>query len=343
MSATTSTLHQHLDLRPENWENLALQDIWSSCKDLLHSRGYILASSEEYETVGEGLPLPNVARNPFKPTRNENFIHVMMPEADVVRGRHPSPLQTCVEVLLGLDSSLRTVVFKAIGNDSAELAALKDCSSPSAREDTSNHTIPVLDWVETPHGFVIAVMPAWGQFWNDPPCGSMGTRIEMAVKLVEGLQFFHKRGIAHGDIQRQNIVINYFDWRTQPPYKCTDDFRLTCKVEYAYIDFGSAHILSLANPWGIPTTHPTTEPAPEQVPAMEAETEIDLFAADVFNLGKVLQIELDAALRMYGQNHLVSLEEYQSILAQMTQVDPLKRPTIDQALAVLTQCILKMG
>jgi len=80
------------------------------------------------------------------------------------------------------------------------------------------------------------------------------------------------------------------DWEAPPE----NDFRKTCDVEYAFIDFGSAHIFSPGDP---PFASPITIPpdpisSPEQVEHDTqgyGEGKIDVFAADVYNLGKTLE------------------------------------------------------
>ncbi|KAJ7016927.1 hypothetical protein C8F04DRAFT_875131, partial [Mycena alexandri] len=105
--------------------------------------------------------------------------------------------------------------------------------------DKRNHLIPVLDFLDTPF-FVIVVMPAWGFDWNSPPCGNTKTRHEMAIKLTQCLEFFHEKGIAHGDIHPHNILLSHADRRDFAEQAPEKEFRIACEVEYAFIDLGSA-------------------------------------------------------------------------------------------------------
>lgn len=103
--------------------------------------------------------------------------------------------------------------------------------------------------------------------------------------------FFFKK-IAQ-DIHRYNIVWNHYDSRhpVKGPSKGSlpldpFDFRM------AFIDFGSARSFP-------PNSRPlvqVTERPPDQFAAPEQLIEgnkYDMFAADVYNLGRVLQLELD--------------------------------------------------
>ncbi|KAJ7791656.1 hypothetical protein B0H14DRAFT_3500201 [Mycena olivaceomarginata] len=61
--------------------------------------------------------------------------------------------------------------------------------------------------------------------------------------------------------------------------------------------------------------------------------DIDLFAADIYNLGKTLERELRAAYKQYGDEH-IDPKEYKSILSAMTG-EPAQRPTAAEVLAAL--------
>jgi hypothetical protein len=106
--------------------------------------------------------------------------------------------------------------------------------------------------------------------------------------------------LSHQDIHPFNIVINHLDSRNFSESN-ENDFRLSFNVEYAYIDFGSAHTFGPgASSCGSPrTTPPEGISSPEQEAAEDDESlDIDLFAADVYNLGKTLEEELCAAFKV---------------------------------------------
>ncbi|KAJ7639223.1 kinase-like domain-containing protein [Roridomyces roridus] len=307
---------------PCNWPELEdPQVIWNTYKAELEDRGYHLMA----------------AAHPFRPKEGENFVHHWrLNPCNLYSQRKWSSWQPSVKICFGIDRYQRQVVFKAVPNDDIELKVLGLLCSDPLRADTRNRTIPVLEFVETRHDFVIVVMPSWGFSWYCPGCGSMATRIELALKLVETLQFLHENKIAHGDIHSGNILINHVDNRHFSAPK-EADFRLGSDVEYAYIDFGSSHVLEP----GISCGHPITLP-PEGAASPEQEllfddknATIDVFAADIYNLGKVLEKELRQAFKDYGENHMPEPLEYNKILSDMTSEQPSDRPSASEVVQML--------
>ncbi|KAJ7785710.1 hypothetical protein B0H16DRAFT_2495 [Mycena metata] len=203
-------------LLPCNWDDLGLdhrQLIWNAYRSKLEDRGYHLMGSEMYKTLGKDDDYtPPPPSDPFHPTNEEDFVHHLYPR-NLYSSRNFSSWQLSVNVCFGTDQRQRPVVLKAVPTDSPELTALRLLFGPSLRKDKRNRAIPVLDFMETAHNFVIIVMPTWGICWSSPPCGNMTTRGELAMKLAETLQFLHANGVAHGDIHPFNIVINHFDSR----------------------------------------------------------------------------------------------------------------------------------
>ncbi|KAJ7472354.1 hypothetical protein B0H11DRAFT_2038713 [Mycena galericulata] len=317
-------------LEPSNWNDLDQLAIWHAYETDLQDRGYHIMGSSAYKTFGKGdYNIPPTASDPFHPTDKESFVHHFHPR-DLYSTRVASSWQPGVDICFGIDRFQRQVVMKAVPNDTAELAR--------------NRVIPVLDFVETKHDFVIVIMSGWGKCWQSPPCGNMTTRGELAMKLAESLALLHDSGVAHGDIQPFNIVINHVDSRNFSE-SCHKDFRQSSDIENAYIDFGSAHTFSPpgTSPLGLPRTIPPGEiSSPEQQVAMEQQdadekaTPIDLFAADVYNLGKTLEGELCAAFKTYGSEHIPDPKEYKRILCEMTSEQPLQRPKVAMVLESLS-------
>ncbi|KAJ7900921.1 kinase-like domain-containing protein [Mycena leptocephala] len=326
------------ELQPP-WTELDEKDapkIWQHYAGFLLERGYHIMRSEEYLTLGKGAAIPPPALNPFQPKDSEFFVHPG-PAPDLLSTRTFSDWQPGVNICFGIGSFQRPVVFKAVLHQTTELAALRVLESPSLRTDKRNCLIPVLDFLHTPF-FIIVVMPVWGFDWNSPPCGNTKTRHEMSIKLTKCLEFFHEKGIAHGDIHPHNILLSQADRRDFAEQAPEKEFRLSCAVEYAFIDLGSA---CMFKPGAPPVAQAITVPpksvrAPEQTE--DCDEPINLFAADVYNLGKTLELELSAAIQHYGGDRLAeqNLEAYRNILSAMTDPQPSTRLTAAQAAAALS-------
>ncbi|KAJ7639222.1 kinase-like domain-containing protein [Roridomyces roridus] len=324
---------------PCNWPELDdPRVIWNTYQAELEGLGYHLMGSEAYRTLGkdDGLP-PPAAADPFRPKDGENFVHNWrLDPSNLYSQRHCSSWQPSVNVCFGIDRYRRPVVLKAVPNDDTELKVLRLLSSHPLRADKRNRTIPVLEFVGTRHNFVIVIMPSWGICWQEPACGSMATRIELALKLTETLLFLHGNGIAHGDIHPSNILINHIDTRDFDAPK-ENDFRLGFDAEYAFIDFGSSHVLEAGVSYGHPMTNPPEGFAsPEQEAAAENQSAtIDLFAADIYNLGKTLETELHRAFKDYGKSHMPDPREYRKILSDMTCEKASARPSGAEVVGLL--------
>ncbi|KAJ7639221.1 hypothetical protein FB45DRAFT_1055379 [Roridomyces roridus] len=301
-------------IRPSNWPELDdPKAIWNTYQAELEGRGYHLMGSEAYRTLGkdDGLP-PPAAVDPFHPKDGENFIHHWRLNPGNLHSRRiVSAWQPNVIVCFAIDRYQRQVVFKAVPSDDSdiELKVLRLLSSDPLRADERNRAIPVLEFVETRHDF-----------------------------------FLHENRIAHGDIHYWNILINHADHRDLGAPK-ENDFRLGFNVEYAYIDFESSHILEPGTSCGHPISHPPEGAAsPEQEAALDDENAtIDVFAADIYNLGKTLEGELREAFRVYGGNHMPDPLEYNKILSDMTSQKPSERPSAVEVVGFLRNlsgCIL---
>jgi serine/threonine protein kinase len=100
------------------------------------------------------------------------------------------------------------------------------------------------------------------------------------------------------DIHPHNILLSQADRRDFAEQAPEKEFRLSCAVEYAFIDLGSA---CMFKPGAPPVAQAITVPpksvrAPEQTE--DCDEPINLFAADVYNLGKTLELELSAAIQV---------------------------------------------
>jgi serine/threonine protein kinase len=182
------------------------------------------------------------------------------------------------------------------------------------------------------------------------------------------IRSFPRTKFANQDIHTGNILFNHSNSRPMGmgssgefdtpivPFHSTFDFRM------AFIDFECAvhfqrGIEPLIRPNMVPPSHTA---APEQL--QEGEETYDMFSADVFNLGRTLQIEIEKArvvsiyylaplfftvnVDFYLQkNHRAvttacqKIRQYDSLLDLMTKEIPSERPTAATAYQLLMAII----
>ncbi|KAJ7817977.1 kinase-like domain-containing protein [Mycena olivaceomarginata] len=216
---------------------------------------------------------------------------------------------------LALDPSGREVIIKAVPSDSMEAQILERLASPPFRDNPENHTVPVVSILHCdPATFL--VQARWGDldlhrypsslnFWA-------GTQ---AYQLLQGLNFMHEHGVAHGDIYRGNIVCNFTGLRTGTVF---DKFKTSGSYRLAFIDFGAAMQCDSIGPHCISSTGRRHCPPPEfRAPELDSPF-FDPFSADVFSLARLL-VDLDPPHKIPAM--------YQSLLDDMTNPNPTDRPT----------------
>ncbi|EPQ54762.1 hypothetical protein GLOTRDRAFT_130116 [Gloeophyllum trabeum ATCC 11539] len=321
----------------KDWDNIEDESLfrkpWEHYELFLAQHGYTLLGAPAYDDpqVFERIPR-RPALNPFFPKDDEDFVHrpVFMWE-EVEYLRLPQFFQPRATLYLGLDKVGRQVLFKAVTRDSAEYKVLSHLRSHNLRQDPRNHTIPAT--LVSAGDMVFVIQPYWGRCWDWPSPDSVTARFKIVFQLLEGLVFMHENRVGHGDIHRENILWNHSDcrgWTTgehDPPpgylFHSTFDFRM------AYIDFGCSTLLEPGQSRMVPSNSrpPSDFAAPEQTAEGDS---YDVFAADVYNLGKVLQWELEEALKHddpVARETVESAPDYLDLLRSMTQEDPARRPS----------------
>jgi serine/threonine protein kinase len=130
-------------------------------------------------------------------------------------------------------------------------------------------------------------------------------RIGHGVRSISCQRFFPRTEFDHQDIHTGNILFNHSNSRLLEtlgnsgesdtpiyPFYSTFDFCM------AFIDFECAVLFErdvepLVHPNMVPSSHTA---APEQL--KEDEEKYDMFSAEVFNLGRILQIEIQKARKV---------------------------------------------
>ncbi|KAF8527608.1 kinase-like domain-containing protein [Hysterangium stoloniferum] len=327
---------------------------WNHFAPLLNSRGYTLrfvgddARSPQVDTVdGHG--------DPFSPSLNGPFVYHIPSGLDFFLNSTPyGPWQSSrPRIVFAYDRLFRIVVIKAIPpSKSSELEILSFLNSPKLRALPGNHTIPLIESINSAEGWPLIVMPGWmlsvenvGRVWQ------VDDYFAIIIQSLEGLNFMHENGIAHRDISPINMVINHDltkKERLQPipyPFLSTWDFRL------AFIDF---EFSSKYTPGSDTSTWVDTGfcgnigfAAPENIDSHVTRAEYAVLPTDVYSLGKVWDSFLTnernnlTAIRRFPQYdrptfandvleyHVPQLKFH---LEEMLDADPTKRPTAKEAL-----------
>ena len=97
---------------------------------------------------------------------------------------------------------MQFVVLKRIRTNSSELRILRLLQSCISQD--SNHTIPLLEVVEGPPEVSTLAMPYYTPILEL----SQGRAEELALQLIRGVDWLHKRLISHCDIKERNIVFD---------------------------------------------------------------------------------------------------------------------------------------
>ncbi|KAH9937748.1 kinase-like domain-containing protein [Amylocystis lapponica] len=222
-------------------------------------------------------------------------------------------------------------------------------SSPELASEPRNHCVPVYDVIQTTddENTSILVLPLL-RGYNDPSLYTVGEVIEFLHQIFEGLQFMHQHHVAHRDCMKLNIMMDpsaiYPDlYHPRAPLR-TRDFqgwvepftRTERPTKYYLIDFG------LSVKFDPDDTNPAVLPikgGDKTVPEFQHDESYkkdqNPFPTDIYYLGNL--IRQDFLQRYSGLDFLASL------VADMVQDDPTKRPTIDEVVSRFAELRSKLS
>ncbi|KAJ6505796.1 kinase-like domain-containing protein [Mycena vitilis] len=236
------------------------------------------------------------------------------------------------------------VVLKKVSKGGVELHTTQLLSSPEARSDPRNHTIPILEIIPMPReNWTLLVMP-YCRVFTDPPFHCRAEVIEAMQQYLEGLQFMHDNHIAHSDIAPQNLMMeesqvvpegsHFLHARTHDGFNKFFRCKNRCAVgpvKYYYIDFGlSMHFPSgqaTASTVGTLRTFPT-------IPELSQNVPYNPFPVDIYQFGLMLQ----RLIETYN-----GLDDFRPVAAAMMNPDPRERPAAGQSLAQLNAIAAQMS
>ncbi|KIK41252.1 hypothetical protein CY34DRAFT_806284 [Suillus luteus UH-Slu-Lm8-n1] len=207
--------------------------------------------------------------------------------------------------------------------------------SSKLASDPKNHCVPFLEVLSVPddNDKQIIVMPLLLNFVK-LRFDTFGEVIECLRQLFEGLLFMHNHHVAHRDCMWMNIMMDAKDLYVEPyhPVKphMKRDFsglashytRTQRPPKYYIIDFG------LSRRYDASEENPREYPifgGDKTVPEFQNDSNVPLnpFPTDVYYLGNVIREQF--------LNTKTGFEFLKSLVDDMVQNDPSKRPTMEQA------------
>ncbi|KAL1731816.1 hypothetical protein EV714DRAFT_248645 [Schizophyllum commune] len=160
-----------------------------------------------------------------------------------------------------------------------ELRILEHLSRPDIRAHPRNRTVPVADLLKYEQ-YTFAIFPRWTDF-PEKEIRTPRTAIECCVQVTEALAFLHAERIAHLDVSKENIMINFFGFGDQSLSPVVEYF----PVSYGLIDFGESVFLDASTSLAPPRTYATR---PTSAPEVSSGEPFDPFAADVYQTARFL-------------------------------------------------------
>ncbi|THU94241.1 kinase-like protein [Dendrothele bispora CBS 962.96] len=220
-------------------------------------------------------------------------------------------------------------------------------------EDSHNHCVPVYDIFQLPeddHVYFI-VMPfltRWWPNWHEVPFSTTGEAIAFVRQLFEGVQFLHSRNFAHNDIKHDNIMVDSaplysrlmhptvsdrrYDWRGTATRKSLTRH----PVKYYFIDFD---LCKHYDPEAGPAREPPGYGGDRSLPEFKTHPDepCDPFAVDIFRLGNLIRRFVMTTQRINDDMRRAqvnpSLDFMSGLISDMTQDDPVKRPSIKEVIS----------
>ncbi|KAJ7162138.1 hypothetical protein C8R46DRAFT_1353155 [Mycena filopes] len=212
--------------------------------------------------------------------------------------------------------------------------------------DPTNHCAPPHDVLQSPDPDLQILVLDLMRKYDSPPFDTVGEAVDFFQQIFEGLQFMHKHLVAHRDCSSNNIMMSapqeMFPDGFHPQYQersldLKDEARALTRTQqppkYYLIDFG----ISLRFSENEPRSALPIVGADRTVPEYQNDGHLyaqDPFATDIYFLGNLIREEF-----MDGQFNPTYLESpgragfefMRPLVVDMVNVDPKKRPTIDQA------------
>jgi len=185
--------------------------------------------------------------------------------------------------------------------------------------------------------------------WNEPFFETIGEVVDFFRQTIEGLHFLHSRNIAHNDVKSDNIMMDSRNLYDVPVHPASPEMRRDWSgpaaahtrtersVSYLYIDFALTERYTEASPRRS-TWYGGDRTVPEFV---QGDADCDPFAVDVYRLGNVFRESITMGSD-YSKKYR-GFDFMQSLISDMTQDNPEKRPKMDDVLQRFDNLSSKLG
>ncbi|KAJ7187918.1 hypothetical protein C8R46DRAFT_1053062 [Mycena filopes] len=237
-------------------------------------------------------------------------------------------------------------------------------SSEPVASDPRNHGVPLLETLHPPDndGTVIFVMPLLRDY-NSPKFDTIGEAVEFFRQIFEGLHFMHQHRVAHRDCNFTNIMMDgqvlyplgfhpqrqtkrpsFRRWPGAIHYTGTQR-----PVRYLLIDFGISTRFEPGEDVRVPVIVGGDKSPPEfkrlpgiydPTPATRGQL-LDPFPIDVYYLGNLIRMDFLDGFDKLGTVPYMGFEFMRSLVNDMVQPDPAKRPTMDEVVVRFEE--IRMG
>ncbi|KAJ4490917.1 hypothetical protein J3R30DRAFT_3654011 [Lentinula aciculospora] len=199
------------------------------------------------------------------------------------------------------------------------------------RSDSRNHCAPVYEILEIPTSDSdsiernhIVVMPFLAR-WNDPEFVTVDEVVDFGQQVFEGLQFMHNLNAAHNDAKDTNIMMDWFPLYDVPIHAVQSTLTSALHIRSSIIyHFNDWNLSIKYDPAMGPPLRAPGYGGDQSVPELQRKERCDPFAVDVrFTDGWE---ELGVPLKR-------NVEFLDDRISDMTQDNPLKRPTMNQVIS----------
>ncbi|KAJ7684164.1 kinase-like domain-containing protein [Mycena polygramma] len=210
-------------------------------------------------------------------------------------------------------------------------------TSPELLKDPKNHCVPLLDVLRPPDkpGYVILVIKLLKQYDN-PDFDTVGEVLDFLQQIFEGVQFMHKRDVAHRDCAANNIMMDgqhLYPEGFHPQYQfLNSDLSARARQRFTRTERPPKYYLI---DFGISVQFKPGHHAPFARPIIGADSS-DVFRTDIYYLGNLMFREFLEGRKLPDVFEMnagrVGFEFLRPLATDMVNPDPQNRPDIDEVL-----------